>query len=96
MPFRSVVGVGFLVGMLLLIGVAAGLAVWLYPGWLGIRPGSDQQQSWLWAISATTFALAVTLAGYQKPNPNNTTKWHFISYVDSAAAGVNTVLQRPV
>lgn len=64
MPFRSVIGVGFLVGMLLLIGVAAGLAVWLYPGWLGIRPGSDQQQSWLWAISATIFALAAMLAGY--------------------------------
>ncbi|MEB2519729.1 ImcF-related family protein, partial [Pseudomonas sp. YuFO20] len=65
MQFRRSLGPSGLVGLLILTGVLLEILVWYFPQWLGIRPDSDRQNTWLLAIPACTFIVVMLLATYR-------------------------------
>ena len=65
MQFRRSLKPSGLVGLLILTGVLLEILVWYFPQWLGIRPDSDRQNTWLLAIPACTFIVVMLLATYR-------------------------------
>ncbi|MGV8919994.1 MAG: ImcF-related family protein [Pseudomonas sp.] len=69
MQFRRSVRLSVLIGLLLLTGVIVGLIVWRFPEWLGMLPGSEQQNIGLWVTSVATLAVVMLSTAYHRWGP---------------------------